>query len=147
MRDKNREKRNARIKRHKRYRKKLLGTSERPRLSVYRSLNHIYAQIIDDVEGKTIVSASSLKAVLLPESEAAGKDKEKKDKKSEKKDKKSEKKALSVKMRRSKAVGKAVAEKALEKGIKEVTFDRGGFLYHGRIAALADEIRENGLKI
>lgn len=140
MRDKNREKRNARIKRHNRFRNKLLGTSERPRLSVYRSLNHIYAQIIDDVEGKTIVSASSLKIELLPESEAAGKDKEKKDKKSEKK-------AMSVKMRRSRAVGKAIAEKALEKGIKQATFDRGGFLYHGRIAALADEVRKNGLKI
>ncbi len=142
MRDKNREKRKARKKRHYRYKNKVLGVADRPRLSVYRSLNHIYAQIIDDVEGKTIVSASSLKIELSPETETV----EKEGKAEANKKKKKASKAISIKMRRSKVVGKAIAEKAIEKGIKEVALDRGGFLYHGRIAALADEARENGLQ-
>lgn len=142
MRDKNKEKREARKKRHNRYRNKLLGVADRPRLSVYRSLNHIYAQIIDDIEGKTIVSASSLKIELPPETEPV----EKEGKAEGKTKKKKASKAIGIKMRRSKVVGKAIAERAIQKGIKKVALDRGGFLYHGRIAALADEARANGLK-
>ncbi|HMA76405.1 MAG TPA: 50S ribosomal protein L18 [Candidatus Krumholzibacteriaceae bacterium] len=142
MRNENKEKRRARKKRHNRYKHKVFGTSERPRLSVYRSLNHIYAQIIDDVEGNTIASASSLKIELPPESESAGKD----EKKEGKDKKKAQKKPATLKMRRSKAVGRAIADKALKKDIKKVSFDRGGFLYHGRIAAFADEARKNGLE-
>lgn len=142
MRNKNKEKRKAREKRHNRYKHKVFGTSERPRLSVYRSLNHIYAQIIDDIEGNTIASASSLKIELPPESESADKNENK-----EGKDKgKAPKKPATLKMRRSKAVGRAIAEKAQKKNIKKVSFDRGGFLYHGRIAVFADEARKNGLK-
>lgn len=110
----------TRLKRHKRVRAKIAGTAERPRLSVYRSLNNIYAQIIDDVAGKTLVSASTLDKDLSLEStgnkEAA------------------------------KKVGEAVAKKALEKGIKAVVFDRGGYLYHGRVKELADSAREAGLE-
>ncbi len=139
MRDKNTVKRSSRLRRHKRIRNKLLGTKEKPRLCVYRSLNHIYAQIIDDVEGRTLASASSLKADLPPSStNGSGGE--------EKKDEKSKSRPDSIKIRRSKAVGLAIAEKARKQGIEEVAFDRGGFLYHGRIAALADEARKNGLK-
>ncbi|MBQ3053993.1 MAG: 50S ribosomal protein L18 [Clostridia bacterium] len=110
----------ARIRRHARVRKNISGTAERPRLSVYRSLNHIYAQIIDDVAGKTLVAAStldsSLKANYGGNKEAA------------------------------KAVGLLIADRAKEKGITEVVFDRGGYVYHGRVAELADGAREGGLK-
>ena len=109
----------ARIKRHRRVRKNISGTSQRPRLNVFRSLNHIYAQIIDDTKGITLVSASSMEKDFNQyggNCEAA------------------------------KAVGKAVAEKALEKGIKTVVFDRGGYVYHGRVAALAEGAREGGLE-
>ena len=99
----------ARIKRHQRVRKNISGTAERPRLNVFRSLNHIYAQIIDDTKGVTLVSASSM-------------------------DKGFEGKGANVDA--AKAVGKAVAEKALAAGIKTVVFDRGGYVYHGRVAAL-----------
>ena len=109
----------ARMKRHQRVRKNISGTSERPRLSVYRSLNNIYAQIIDDTKGITLVSASSL-------------------------DKGFE--AYGGNIDGAKAVGNAVAKKALEKGIKAVVFDRGGYIYHGRVAALADGAREGGLE-
>jgi len=105
-----------------RARQKLTGTPERPRLNVYRSLDHIYAQVIDDTVGNTIVSASTL-------------DKELKDKL----DKTSNKEA-------AKLVGKLVAKRAQEKGIKEVVFDRGGYIYHGRVKELADAAREAGLK-
>ena len=139
-------KRLARNNRRVRVRRKVLGTTEKPRLSVYRSLGHIYAQIIDDVEGRTIVSASSLKMTLpvaAPAGEAeSGETGEKKGKK----EKKGAKKPSSKKMLRSIEVGKAIAEKAREKGIEKVVFDRNGFLYHGRVAALADSARENGLK-
>ena len=101
---------------HERIRRKLAGTGERPRLNVYRSLNHIYAQVIDDQTGQTLVSASSIKAKTGGNIAAA------------------------------KEIGKAVAEKAVAKGIKKVVFDRGGFLYHGRIKALADAAREAGLE-
>ena len=113
---------------HKRIRRRLLGSSERPRLAVFRSLNHIYAQVIDDGAGHTLVSASS----------------------NEKKgtEKKGAKKALKAggNVAGAKAVGKLVAERAKEKGIQAVVFDRGGYLYHGRIKALADAAREAGLK-
>ena len=112
----------ARKKRHIRIRRKLSGTSQRPRLNVFRSLEHIYAQVIDDVEGKTLASASTIDTEL-----AAGMvGKTKKD--------------------QATAVGKAVAERATAAGISEVVFDRGGYIYHGRVKALADGAREGGLK-
>ena len=127
------EKREARLRRHRRVRKQIRGTAECPRLVVSRSLNHIYAQIVDDDSGKTLASASSLKLSLPLEGgqeDAEGKDKKKK--------------PASMKIRRSRAVGAAVAQKAQEIGLKKVTFDRGGHLYHGRIAALAEAARKSG---
>ena len=115
-------KREGRLRRHSRIRKKVAGSQDRLRLSVYRSLNHIYAQVIDDSEGRTVVAASSL-------------DKELKDEKSHK---------GNVKV--AKVVGGLLAKRALEKGIKKVVFDRGGYLYHGRIKALADSARKAGLE-
>ncbi|MEW6162930.1 MAG: 50S ribosomal protein L18 [Nitrospirota bacterium] len=115
-------KKEGRERRHKRVKKKVLGTPERLRLSVYRSLNHMYAQIIDDLKGHTVVFASSL-------------DKEFKDKKSHKGN-----------IETAKQVGELIAKRALEKGIKKVVFDRGGYLYHGRIKALAEATREAGLE-
>jgi large subunit ribosomal protein L18 len=103
---------------HTRIREKMAGTEERPRLNVYRSLNHIYAQVIDDAKGVTVVSASSKAAKLKTGGNIAA----------------------------AKEVGKLVAERAKEKGIKKVVFDRGGYLYHGRIKALADAAREAGLE-
>jgi len=151
-RDVNQEKRHNRLRRHERVRDRVHGTSARPRLCVFRSLNHIYAQIIDDDRGTTLVSASSLKVELPPLPEAPEKGPEKTDKpdKTEKgKEGKGGKKParpLSMKMRRSIAVGKAIAAGAIEKGIKAVAFDRGGYLYHGRVAALAKAAREGGLE-
>jgi large subunit ribosomal protein L18 len=101
---------------HQRIRRKLAGTGERPRLNVYRSLNHIYAQVIDDQKGATLVSASTIKMKTGGNIAAA------------------------------KEIGKAVAELAVKQGIKKVVFDRGGYLYHGRIKALADAAREAGLE-
>lgn len=109
-----------RFKKHLRIRKNLAGTSECPRLSVYRSVNHIYAQIIDDIKGVTLVAASTLEPTLK---EQFGSNKE-----------------------TAKKVGLLVAEKALAKGIKTVVFDRGGLIYHGRVAALAEGAREGGLE-
>jgi len=103
---------------HARIRQKLTGTTERPRLNVYRSLNHIYAQVIDDQTGETLASASTLALELKTGGNIAA----------------------------AKEVGKSVAERAAEKGIKKVVFDRGGYLYHGRIKALADAAREAGLE-
>ena len=148
MRDKNQEKRKARQSRHARVRRKVSGTTETPRLCVYRSLNHIYAQVIDDSTGRTLASSSSLKLELPPvqaeskpevepEGKAKGKGKEKA---------KAKARPDGVKMRRSRAVGRAIAEAAAAKGIKRVAFDRGGYLYHGRVAALADEARKAGLE-
>ena len=111
-----------RVKRHARVRKNLFGTPERPRLCVYRSNKNISAQVIDDVNGVTLVSASSLDKELKAEIGYGG-----------------NKEA-------AKKVGEAVAKRALEKGIEEVCFDRGGFLYHGRVAELAEGAREGGLK-
>lgn len=137
------QKRVARQGRRKRVRQKVRGTTAKPRLSVYRSLGHIYAQVIDDETGKTLASASSLKielpAAQEPAAEAAG------DAKGKKKEK-GKAKPASVKMRRAAAVGTAIAETALSKGIEQVVFDRGGFLYHGRVAALAEAARKKGLK-
>jgi large subunit ribosomal protein L18 len=110
----------VRKKRHARVRSKLSGTAARPRLNVYRSNKHIYAQLIDDVNRATLASASTLDKEVNAESasniEAAVK------------------------------VGELVAKRAVEKGVKEVIFDRGGYLYHGRVKALADAARENGLQ-
>ena len=111
----------ARKRRQRTVRMKVTGTPARPRLNVYRSLNNIYAQVIDDEAGKTLVSASTIDRKLATELE--GKDK----------------------VNQAKVVGEAVAERALEAGIVEVVFDRGGFLYHGRIKALADSARKSGL--
>lgn len=112
----------ARKRRHRRIRMRLSGTSERPRLNVYRSLNHIYAQVIDDSAGHTLVAASTLEKSLAGTLEGKSK---------------KEQAAL---------VGKTLAERAVDAGISEVVFDRGGYLYHGRIKALADGAREGGLK-
>jgi large subunit ribosomal protein L18 len=106
---------------HERIRKKLMGTGERPRLNVYRSLNHIYVQVIDDLDGKTLVAASSAEG-------------------------KKEARTTGGNLAAAKSVGKAIAERAQAKGIKQVVFDRGGYIYHGRIKALADAAREAGLK-
>jgi len=114
----------ARKRRHARVRKNVQGTPERPRLNVFRSLNHIYAQVIDDTRGVTLASASSLESTIRG-SEAL-------------KDKGPVEKAA--------AVGKLVAERALQAGITQVVFDRGGYKYHGRVKALADSSREAGLK-
>ena len=105
---------------HTRIREKMSGTAERPRLNVYRSLNHIYTQLIDDAKGVTLASASS-----------AGK--------------KGEELPYGGNVEAAKRVGKLIAERAQEKGIKKVVFDRGGYLYHGRVKALADAAREAGL--
>ena len=112
----------TRVKKHDRIRNRFSGTAERPRLAVFRSNNHMYAQIIDDTVGNTLVAASTL-------------DKDVKDK-LEKTDN----------TEAAKYLGTVVAKKALEKGIKEVVFDRGGFIYHGKVAALADAAREAGLQ-
>jgi large subunit ribosomal protein L18 len=112
----------ARIRRHARVRKHVQGTADRPRLSVFRSLSEIYAQVIDDHAGNTLVSASTI------DEELRGKMKGLK------------------KFEQAKIVGKTVAERAIKKGVKLVVFDRGGFLYSGRVKALADGAREGGLE-
>ena len=117
--------REARQRRHLRVRAKVKGTASSPRLSVFRSLNHIYAQVIDDVQGQTLVSASTLDA----EVKEAG-----------------AKKKKTNKMGTAQQVGSLVAKRALSQGIKQVAFDRGGFQYHGRVKVLADAARESGLK-
>jgi len=106
---------------HERIRKKVVGTAERPRMNVYRSLNHIYVQVIDDLHGTTLVAANSAEG--------------------EKGQKRTGGNVASAK-----AVGKAVAERAKAKGITKVVFDRGGYIYHGRVKALADAAREAGLQ-
>lgn len=139
------EKRQQRLSRKARVRKKIRGTSDRPRLSVFRSLNHIYAQLIDDDSGKTLASVSSLRLdipAVEPEKAAPAEEEGKKKGKKSKKEKKPE----GLKVRRSRAVGTAIAEKGTSLGIKKVVFDRGGFLYHGRVAALAEAARKNGLE-
>lgn len=120
--DKAKKVREARLRRHLRVRKVVSGTSTRPRLNVFRSLRHIYAQIIDDTVGHTLVSASTMDKEVrgltdgLKKSEAA------------------------------KIVGRVLAERALARGVKQVVFDRGGYKYHGRVKALAEAAREAGLQ-
>ena len=108
----------GRLNRHRRVRKKVSGSSERPRLAVYRSNRHVYAQLIDDVAGRTIAAASTL-------TDAEGDDPK----------------------ARAKAVGVAIAAKAKDAGVTSVTFDRGGFIYHGRVEAVAEGAREGGLEL
>lgn len=115
--DKNEE----RLRRHTRVRKKISGTAEKPRFNVYRSLNHIYVQVIDDVKGVTLASASTVEKELKGEV------------------------AEMTKTDAAKAVGKKAAERALAKGVSQVVFDRGGYLYTGRVKAVADGAREAGL--
>ncbi len=111
----------ARERRHKRIRAKLIGTSTRPRLCVFRSLKHIYAQVIDDLAGHTLVSASSLEPEVR------------------------DKVAMKKKVECAELVGSVVAQRALDKGIARVVFDRGGYKYHGRVKALAEAARKVGL--
>ncbi|MBR1581278.1 MAG: 50S ribosomal protein L18 [Selenomonadaceae bacterium] len=113
------DKNKVRQKRHLRVRNRVIGTAERPRLNVFRSLAHIYAQVIDDEKGITLAAASSM-------------------------DKDFEGKGGNIEA--AKKVGLSIAKKALEKGIKSVVFDRGGYIYHGRVAALAEAAREGGLE-
>ena len=107
--------------RHARVRKKIHGTPERPRLSVYRSLNHVYAQVIDDEQGNTLASASSLEGTIKGRTDGK------------------------LKSDVAKMVGTLISERAKEKGITTIVFDRGGYLYHGRVKALAEAVREGGL--
>ncbi|MFC1931675.1 50S ribosomal protein L18 [Chloroflexota bacterium] len=119
---KNGESRLARYRRHARVRLKVTGTTSKPRLCVFRSLNHIYAQVIDDSQGHTIVSASTLD----PKTQGSTDGK--------------------AKAGKAELVGTTIAERALSKGINEVAFDRGGYKYHGRVKALAEAARKGGLK-
>ena len=112
----------ARLKRKKRIRKKLMGIGKRPRLCVFRSAKHIYAQVIDDSIGQTLAAASSLEKTIREEPESKNK------------------------LAAANTVGKIIGQRALEKGFKKVVFDRNGFLYHGRIKAVSDGAREAGLK-
>jgi large subunit ribosomal protein L18 len=113
--------REARLRRHARVRQKVSGSGDRPRLAVFRSLNHIYAQVIDDIQGHTLVAASSLDTEMKKDGAGSKTD-------------------------RAGLVGELLAKRAIEKGIKEVAFDRGGFRYHGRVKALAEAARKGGLK-
>lgn len=117
------EKVRKRLRRHRRVRRKVVGTAERPRLAVFRSAKHIYAQLIDDSHGQTLAGTSSMKLAAASGGEKEGK-----------------------KTSQAREVGKQIAELAKQKGIQKVCFDRGGYLYHGRVAALADEARKNGLE-
>ncbi len=107
---------------HLRIRRKVAGTEIRPRLCVFRSLSHIYAQVVEDPSGKTLVAASTLDKEVQSDRKKAGN------------------------IAAAKAVGKAIAQRAKAKGIESVVFDRGGYLYHGRVKALAEAARESGLK-
>ena len=111
-----------RRRRHYRLRRRVTGTPQRPRLAVFRSLKHIYAQVIDDAQGQTLAAASTMDGSLRGSLKTGGD------------------------LEAAKAVGKLVAERAREKGISQVVFDRGGFAYHGRVASLADAAREAGLE-
>jgi large subunit ribosomal protein L18 len=112
----------ARRKRHKRIRRRVQGTPERPRLNVYRSLQHIYAQLIDDTVGRTLLAVSTLDAQVRQEI------------------------AQQSKTEQAESVGKVLARRALEKGVRQVVFDRGGYRYHGRVKALAEGARAEGLQ-
>ncbi|AKL97038.1 50S ribosomal protein L18 [Clostridium aceticum] len=111
----------TRMKRHQRVRNKVSGTAKRPRLNVYRSLNNIYAQVINDENGQTLAAASTMDKEIKQQAEATGN------------------------QNAAKLVGQLVAKRALEKGITTVTFDRGGYIYHGRVKAMAEGAREAGL--
>jgi large subunit ribosomal protein L18 len=113
----------SRQRRKKRVRRRLQGTSERPRLSVFRSAKHIYAQVIDDTTARTLLAVSSLSKEVKPQLQGKGGNKE-----------------------GAAIIGGSIAKRALEQGIKKVVFDRSGFLYHGRIKALAEAARQNGLE-
>ena len=115
------EKERLRKKRHRRVRSKVSGTAERPRLNVSRSLQHIYAQLIDDTTGRTVASASTVDASLRGSLKSGGN------------------------VDAARAVGKLIAERGKEQGVSAVVFDRGGYMYHGRIQALAEGARESGL--
>jgi large subunit ribosomal protein L18 len=115
-------KQDARLRRRKRIRKKISGTNERPRLSVFKSLKHIYAQIINDEEGITLISACTLSPGIREQIKSGGN------------------------IAAAKIVGELIAKKALEKGIKTGVFDRGGYIYHGRVKMLAEAAREGGLQ-
>lgn len=137
-----------RWRRHKRVRNRVSGTPERPRVAVFRSNAHIYAQLIDDTAGVTLVSVSSLKidasAAAAPKGEAKAEGK--KSKKSDKGEAAAEKAvAAGRKIQLAREVGRLLAQAAQSKGFKKVAFDRGGYLYHGRVAALAEGAREAGL--
>jgi len=128
-------KRAARLKRKKRIRKKVFGSPERLRLTVFRSAKHIYVQVIDDTIAQTLAAASSLESAvtdLITEIEEKGQDSKKDD-------------VISGKIGLAKIVGKVAAQRALEKGLKRVVFDRNGFLYHGRVKAVSEGAREAGL--
>ena len=112
----------VRVNKHRRLRSRLSGTPERPRLAVFRSNNHMYAQVIDDVAGNTIVSASTLQSEVKEGLEKTNN------------------------VEAAAKLGEVIAKKALDNGINEVVFDRGGYIYHGRVAALAEAAREAGLK-
>jgi len=114
-----------RVRIHLRQRKRISGTKERPRLSVFRSVTHMYAQVIDDMSGQTLASASSVEPTLKASFD---------------------KKVSGGNLKGAEAIGKAIAERSIEKGIKRVVFDRSGFLYHGRIRAVADAARKAGLE-
>lgn len=111
----------ARLRRHRRVRKHVVGTPERPRLNVFRSLRHIYAQVIDDSRERTLVSASTMDQEVKAQLQGLSKTEQ------------------------ARVVGKVLAERALSQGIEQVVFDRGGYQYHGRVKALADAAREGGL--
>ena len=117
----NASKNQTRSKIHDRIRKRMVGTPERPRLNVYRSLNHIYVQVIDDLHGKTLVSASTVEGAKAS-------------------------KRTGGNVASAKEIGKRIAERAKEKGIAKVVFDRGGYQYHGRVKAVADGARKGGLE-
>lgn len=118
------DKNSARQKRHTRVRKRVNGTMERPRLNIYRSSNNIYAQVIDDLAGRTLASASSLDTSLRGDKSS---------------------RSIGGNVEAAKKVGQLVADRAKAAGVTKVVFDRGGYLYHGRVQALADAARENGL--
>jgi large subunit ribosomal protein L18 len=111
-----------RLRRHLRVRKRVSGTPERPRLAIFRSLHHIYAQVIDDTQGVTLAAASTLDPAVRGSLKTGGN------------------------IDAAKVVGKLIAERAREKGVEKVVFDRGGFMYHGRVQGLADAAREGGLQ-
>jgi large subunit ribosomal protein L18 len=116
------DRRAARLRRHERVRKHVVGTPERPRLSVFRSLRHIYAQVIDDSRERTLIAASTIEQEVEAQIQGL------------------------TKIEQARVVGKVLAERALSQGINQVVFDRGGYKYHGRVKALADAAREGGLE-